>query len=380
MKNIIIISLIFIFFYQCTFPTKDKPIELEGSILLKFKSLEKESTSILKDISFVNLETKEECLIGNINQISVFNEYIYILSDDGLYIFDLNGIYKQKIENSGNGPGEFITPYSFWIDNAGFIFILDRQLSRLLKYDIENLSFLESIVMPYESPLSFAKMPDNDTFIYYYPLRPGRGIENKQIFIADKHGTIQSSIFDGDASGKILHGNNSNFYIKDDKLRFYPYFSNKVYTIDNNNLYETHRLSFKDHNFPNQEIFTKYDNSGDIMKEILIGNHKWIRLIYIYETDANLSAKYYIEKDLYVSNWNKNNGQTINFKYDEVVDDIGIGGGFPLPIGVYDNRIIGIIRPYDLEKELVKNTELKKILENSTEEDNPIIVFYSFKS
>lgn len=87
--------------------------------------------------------------------------------------------------------------------------------------------------------------------------------------------------------------------------------------------------------------------------------------------------KYYIEKDFYLAVWNKTKKTTINFKYSDVKDNLGIGGKFPLPIGLYNNKFIGIINPYDIDKDFVTNIELKKILNNITEEDNPILCFYN---
>ena len=367
------------FMLQCTTPSKNAEKNFENNVQIVFKSIESQSTSLLKDITFVKLETNDENLLGNINQIEVFDELIYILCDSGLYIFDLLGNFIRSIRCTGNGPGEFLSPYSFWIDEDGFIFVLDRQLNRLLKYNLQNLDFIESIIMPYESPLAFAKMPKENLFVYYYPLRPSRGIEEKQVFIADKSGKVISELYVGDESGKILHGNSSNFYTQGAKLKFYPYFSNKIFAVETDTLHNIYTLSFKDNNFPDQDIFRKYDNSGDIMKEILFGDHKWIRLIYIYETESHLVVKYYIERDLYISIWNKSSDETINFKYDNVIDDLGIGGKFPLPIGVYNNQIIGIINPYDLINEEVENIELKKIIGDISEEDNPILCFYSIR-
>lgn len=379
MKKYIVLFSIFFLLLHCTTPTKDAESNFGESVEIEFKSIESQSTSLLKDITFVKLETNNEILLGDINQIEVFDESIYILCDSGLYIFDLLGNFIRSIQRTGNGPGEFLSSYSFWIDKDGFIFILDRQLNRLLKYSLENLDFIESITMPHDSPLGFAKMPTENLFIYYYPLRPSRGIEEKQVFVANNSGEIISELHVGDESGKILHGNRSNFYSQGDKLKFYPYFSNKIFAVETDTLHNIYTLSFKDNNFPDQDIFRKHDNSGDIMKEILFGDHKWIRLIYIYETEANLVVKYYIERDFYISIWNKNNDETINFKYDNVNDDLGIGGKFPLPIGVYNNQIIGIINPYDLNNEEVRNIELKQITENISEEDNPILCFYSIR-
>lgn len=364
------------FLYQCTSSSNSN----EGTakeIQVEFNSIEPQSTSILKNITFVKLETGNDILLDNVIQTEVFEEIIYILCGSGLYAFDLSGNYIRSIITAGDGPGEFLSPYSFWIDKEGFVYILDRQLNRLQKYQTENFNFVETITMPHDSPIGFAKIEKNDVFIYYYPLRLNRGIEEKQLFIANKKGEIISDLYIGNASGKILHGNNSNFYKLADKLMFYPYFSNKIYEIDTDTLFNSYALSFKGHEFPDQNIFTKYDNSGDIMKEILFGKNEWIRLIYIYETETNLVVKYYIKKDFYIAAWNKINNTTINFKYSEVKDDLGIGGKFPLPIGVYDDQFIGIINPYDIDKDLIKNIELKKMTDNISEEDNPILCFYT---
>lgn len=378
MKKYIGAFLLLIFMIQCT--TSSKKTEkgyTENEYLVEFGNIEVQHTSLLKNVTFVKLETNDECLVGEIKQIEVFRKSIYILSDIGLYVFDLTGDFFKKIEVSGNGPGEFISPYSFWIDKDGFIFLLDRQLNRLQKYNIDDLNFIESIIMPYQSPIGFAKIPKSNLFIYYYPLRPNKGIERNQVFIADRNGEIQSKLFEGDPSGKILHGNNSNFYFQDNDLKFYPYFSNNVYIVNTDTIYNAYTLSFENNNFPSQDIFTKHDNSGDIMQEIIFGDNKWIRFVYIYETTSSMIIKYYIERDFYIGTWNKISGETINFKYDNVIDNIGIGGKFPLPIGVYDEQIIGVINPYDISIEKVQNTELKKLMSNFSEEDNPILCFYS---
>lgn len=380
MKNYTNYFLLFLilFSYQCTSPSSSN-YENDNGVQIKFSCIESQSTSILKDINFVKLETDNDILLGDITQIEVFQDDIFILCSSGLYVFDLSGNYVRSIQHIGNGPGEFLSPYSFWIDKKEHVFILDRQLNRLQKYDAIGLNFVESVTMPYDSPIGFAKIPEKDIFIYYYPLRPSKGVEDNQIIIADKKGEIISELYPGNASGKILHGNNTNFYLIANKLMFYPYFSNRIYEIDMNaaTVHNKYALHFEDNDFPDETIFTKYDNSGDIMKEILFGNHKWIRLIYIYETTDNLLVKYYIEKDFYLAVWNKTKKTTINFKYSDVKDNLGIGGKFPLPIGFYNNKFIGIINPYDIDKDFVTNIELKKILNNITEEDNPILCFYN---
>ncbi|MEG0456489.1 MAG: 6-bladed beta-propeller, partial [Bacteroides sp.] len=129
------------------------------------------ASSLMADYSYVALESPEGALFGNMNQIEIYNDKIYILDNNksnALYVFTTDGKYITKLEGVGDGPGEFISPHSFWIDRSGFIFILDRQLNRLLKYQLSDLHFLDNIVLPAPAPLSFASIPNQDLYIYYY--------------------------------------------------------------------------------------------------------------------------------------------------------------------------------------------------------------------
>ena len=70
----------------------------------------------------------------------------------------------------GNGPGEFLSPHSFWIDRSdGSLYILDRMMSKLLKYDLESLDYEEEIKLPDLAPLAFC-VPTEGDYLYYFPL------------------------------------------------------------------------------------------------------------------------------------------------------------------------------------------------------------------
>ena len=166
MKRIIIVCFISIFLIRCTFSDKEST---DGGILIEFGDIKKINTALLDDMDFVKLETNQESIIEGIRQIEVFNEHIYILDLYGVNVFGLNGKFIRNIKISGSGPGEFISPYSFWIDKTGYILILDLRLKRVLKYNIENFEFIENIEIPHINPIGFATIPGTDMFIYYYP-------------------------------------------------------------------------------------------------------------------------------------------------------------------------------------------------------------------
>ena len=130
---------------------------------------------------------------------------------------------------------------------------------------------------------------------------------------------------------------------------------------------------------PDESLFNKYEDSGDIMKELSVGEKDWIRLMYVYEIEQMLWVKYYIKNDFYLSGWNKKTGDTFNIKSTDIKDDLGMGGHFPLPVGISGQRMIGVIYPYEIDIDKVTDAKLKQLLGDVTDESNPILVFYNLK-
>jgi hypothetical protein len=109
-------------------------------------------SSIFKNFKLVPLETNEECLIGTITKITVFQDTIYVLDNfiaKALYVFDMNGKFIRSIGSRGQGPGEYNRPKDFAIDEKNQqIQLLD--ISRVITYDmqgkfIKNTSLRNSI-------------------------------------------------------------------------------------------------------------------------------------------------------------------------------------------------------------------------------------------
>lgn len=375
--NFILLTIVALF-SSCT--DSNKPTDQSVINFGHLKSAK--GTDLIKMSKYIKLESLDESLLGSINQIEIYNDRIYILDRDktnALYVFSIDGKFVMRLVGKGNGPGEFISPHSFWIDKDGSILILDRMQSRLLKYRLDNLAFLCEILLPCPSPLSFAKVAGEDEYIYSYSLRKDNPFENKLLIIADDKGKVRQKMYDASPANKILHGNSANFYLLNGRIRIYPNFSNKIYEIDDDSLHCCYNLSWEDHKMPDEKLFVKYDNSGDIMKEILTGDNEWIRLLYVYETESNLIVKYYIKKELYLSAWNKQTGEVANVKAEDVLNDLGIGNHFPLPIGVYNNQLVGVINPFEVGRKEVKDANLVKLLKDTQEESNPILVFYDFR-
>lgn len=68
-------------------------------------------------ITSIPLETREECLLGHIQDIIITDTFLLILPEEhnAIYCFNLLGKYLRKIARQGNGPGEysFINQFSY---------------------------------------------------------------------------------------------------------------------------------------------------------------------------------------------------------------------------------------------------------------------------
>ena len=101
------------------------------------------SSELISVERLLPLETSDESLFGSIDQLEVWKDRIYLLDTyktNAVLVFSAtDGKFIQKIVGTGNGPGEFLTPHSFWIDYPdGSLYVQDRMMSKLLKYNLEN--------------------------------------------------------------------------------------------------------------------------------------------------------------------------------------------------------------------------------------------------
>src|SRR5690554_7503187 len=104
------------------------PVSENGDILL---------SDIVGDYKIVPLETKENSLLGEIQKVELYDEKIFILSRNQIFVFEQNGKFIQKTNRTGRGPGEYIEIKDFDIFSET-LFILDRTGQNVLEYDLKG--------------------------------------------------------------------------------------------------------------------------------------------------------------------------------------------------------------------------------------------------
>ena len=183
------------------------------------------SSDLIRIERFLPLEPSDSSLFGSIDQLEVWKDRIYLLDTyktNAVLVFSAtDGKFIHKIEGTGNGPGEFLSPHSFWIDRSdSSLYVMDRMMSKLLKYDLVTFEYEEDIKLPGQAPLAFC-VPAKGDYLYYFPLRQNDPFSGKQYVEADKEGNVLSTAYDAPASGRILHGHTAPFYGYEGKIRVF---------------------------------------------------------------------------------------------------------------------------------------------------------------
>src|SRR5690606_33642192 len=65
---------------------------------------------VIDSIRYVMLETTDECLIGNISELYVDGQFIFIVDNtifESVFVFDESGHFLNKIGRLGRGPAEY---------------------------------------------------------------------------------------------------------------------------------------------------------------------------------------------------------------------------------------------------------------------------------
>ena len=145
MKDKFFFFFFFFFLMSCSATQKQQGLPLDGEYYIIDLDEKKDPSillsSLFKNIRAIILETNEDCLIGQIDELQVFDGYIYILDSKkakSLFVFDMDGRFIRKIGSLGSGPGEYIQLLDFTLDTENrFIYLLDYS-QRVHKYYLDG--------------------------------------------------------------------------------------------------------------------------------------------------------------------------------------------------------------------------------------------------
>lgn len=327
----------------------------------------------IADLKYIKLETKSNCLIGNVEKLLFNNDKIYVKSD-GVFVFDKTGKHLFSIANKGKGPGEFISLYDISI-SENTLYLYDNDQGKLLCYQADNGQYLKEISVPYsgmelecvnhelfiniggipqvvqtEGQLLTCDLNKPEDYKQYYPKgRLDVGVENQ-----------------------LLAYNQACYWIEP--------FSYKVFKSDKNGMSDYVQFDFGKNNISENQL-----KVAKTMEDISsLGKANF--LSDFYETPAYISAVIYLKEKRYQILYDKLKQKAIAceyFKgepYQMVLSALGVDGDY------FCSYLMGysglmVMQKMANEKTIVPKSyqETIDMFKTCQAGDNPIIVQYKVK-
>lgn len=338
---------------------------------------------LVDSISVVQLETKEESLIGGIQRIISYKNRFYILDYNlqAILCFNANGEYLFKINKRGRGPEEYTYLGDFNIDPYNNQLMLLVPWGNILYYDLDG-NFISKVKLPSEIIAYnevYAINKDKLLFISWNEYQASYYSRKSEKILKRFLHVTKNQQFVFNPLHKSYYYNDSLFFnnvgVNNDVLNLTDENQPIAYSWNfgkNNNTYsqlqegllyeqkkqdERQPATIMDNlgndNFPNYYTFTGLETKRFRITSISYKDHNSFLIIFKDKIDGK------------------------DYVFRETTE--GIGFYF---LSVYQNSLIAYKTKFTesfFSKTVLTPAQLKIVESNDPENDNPFLVIYHFK-
>lgn len=347
--------------------------------------------NFVKEVSFLKLSNTQDAYIGSIWNIRVTQKRIYLLDSFNslaLFVYDRKGDLLFKIDNYGRGPGEFMAPYSFAVDEyKDEIIIFDGSGRKLCFYSIDNGLFIREKPLKYE--ISRFEVTENKYVFFLNNSLSGSSdyniiITDKNFSIVEEHLQINPDMLGYHLELPV------NFSKYDNSFFFTAPSDYHVYRINTSEeMFEKYLyVDFGEESLPSS-YFEHHETNESRRNEI---GESANSISNYFESDTFRFFKYVVGTDKhYFYLKSKKTGQKIHVNYDQFNRASSFGPLLPWPSAVIGNTLVWYQNPSTLfnflkkkqtelpleewERFKKKNEKLISFSKTIDKKDNPYLIF-----
>ena len=414
--HVLIYSISFIFLLISCIGVGKTSSEIESNevnntidLAIGFKNIQEVRLSEIADgVTFLPFETTRQSLMGEGQKNLIFDSKFIFYFDK---CFDWNGKYFGSIIKKGQGP--------FEEPEGGELLFKDNhfysQGSKFIEYDltgkptgkVRNLYTARDLSKNnfLRGGSSFSAVGES-FIIYDYP--------TTLYYFNKNFETISSKIVvqtDSDSLPPYIPSIGDNKYVTyfKDNILFYNFINDTIFYVTETSMNPQWIVRFDDQlRLPTQAMLNSNQLIRELQSHIRSGSIENSALINLTDNKHKVIATYETEKyiffqmteiiqfaisrgkqppDPYIIYYNKGTGKTIRVKGRGFVDDL-LGMDFFYPqLGVFDEKLITFIWPFELidyikdSREIGRevNTQLLSLSKQVKEDDNPILILIHLK-
>jgi hypothetical protein len=338
--------------------------------------------SMIKEIKLLPLETTDESLLSNIRNILVTDSNIYVVDEfkgGSIAIFNREGRFITRIM-PGQAPEEIIGLNDIDYDANNHELVVYHKIH--LSFFTPSGSYLRRTRLPFGA-YNFKITPEG--YVFKAIERQGNehlGVSEKYLlFLTDKDFKLKSVGLPYNYSDELNYGGLNYLYKNNQTINVTQKFSNLIYQyIDKTNqLRIKYALDFSKKSIPSHYLTGSWENFENAVRYndyyFCIGKYletETHNVFFLENWYIGLNAIIFRDK----LSGNMEGGTEMSYNPGEI----------PMPnfpIASFDNYFISYYLP-DGNKELLASSiisaEDKIKIQNMTEDDNPILVFYKLKN
>lgn len=189
----------FLLFCACLLACSDKSsyegdaIDIPVSLIKREKTPYPPVERIRSNMDTIYLETNDSCLVGNIKDVRVDDDLIFIRTDNRILLFSYEGTFIRSFAHRGRGAGEYLNIQSFDLSpEKEELYIFDRDIRKIQVYSYNN-NYLRTISLE-DYPFDFAVLSSGDLILFYpqnFPDQLRRGL-----WKADCNGNVKKQLIE----------------------------------------------------------------------------------------------------------------------------------------------------------------------------------------
>jgi hypothetical protein len=342
------------------------------------------------NVSFVKLETKQECLIGKIDEILFDDDKIFIIDkhvSKGVFIFDFNGHFLGKIANQGRGPEEFIEIQDVTLNKGKKeVHVLDAYGSKINCYNYMG-EFLKGVKIKTLFH-AFEYLTSNTAIRYknrnFSPDIPA--IQLATLYAISDNNILSYGFEEAKTQDAFSWNTQRQLWKYHDEVYYNSRFSDTIYRVSKDTVWGAYSLNFLGYNIPAKDRENLTNEKFEVLKDrygYLNGDFidlKDFVYLTVFLPHGSVSSIYSKETGRIVSG-----KKLLTYKYPLHIF-------FDSPLTLYkDNVVVEVVDAqrilrYPWEGCPVKSEfpELKEVFTQLNAgvrvDDNPILFFYELKT
>ena len=378
MKNYFLLILAGIFLYACGRGTGSTNSDIPGMDRVKIKEQQKNSVdSIIAKIDYIKLGDTGDVLIGKVTHLLFTPDHIVVGDADkaqAVFIFDRQGNPQTVINRFGRGPQEYQSiQHIFLTPDKKTVGIVDRGGRKILYFDMDG-NLKDKKALPFYC--DNAEWLDDETMMLVSS--DGTALEsypNKEdlLFFTDSTLQIKSSAFPNPFDRTIFHYRPLHVKRFGDRIHACKAFGDTIYQVTSDGISPRYWLDMTA--IDGTANFGKDMSSEKIQEPAYSTNFP---NIYVESDDYAIffmSNKGFVLPVLF----NKQTKKTYNIEF---VSRTALGMNLLSSQFALDNQFVAAVPAFQFLAFCpdVPGVELRnEIKEGLTDEDNPVLLFYTLK-